>query len=315
MLDLEKKKKLAVLLSTYNGESYIKEQLDSLVKLVRDFDLDIHIRDDGSSDSTCHIIKMYILNNPNIFLYEGNNLGVIGSFLWLVDNIKNYDYYAFCDQDDVWEPLKLIAATNMIEKFSQNDAIAYCSAYNFVDEKLNHLGRFTSRSDFSLNNILIENCAPGCTMVFNNALRQIYVNLNMGDISKCIVMHDWFFLSLASIFGTVIYDNNSYLLYRQHDNNAIGIKSGFVDVFRAKIKQLLRDNKKLHHPLFQQMQLIARCSNKSDKKNAFIISNEFVNSQSNFFSRVKFIFEGHIKRVKFIDDVLFKVLYAFGYFK
>lgn len=315
MFDLAKKKKLAVLLSTYNGEMYINEQLDSLINIVRDFELDILIRDDGSSDSTCKIIKMYMSKHDNIFLYEGENLGVIGSFLWLVENIDNYDYYAFCDQDDVWEPLKLIAATTKIDKFSHNRAIAYCSAYNFVDERLNPLGRYTSRSDFSLNNILIENCAPGCTLVFNNALRHIYLNLNVENISKCIVMHDWFFLSLASIFGTVVYDNNSYLLYRQHENNAIGIKSGFIDVFRAKTRQFLKDNKQTHHPLFLQMELISRLSNNQDVEDAYIISDKFVRSQMNIFARIRFVFAGSIKRVKFIDDVLFKALYVFGYFK
>ncbi|HHF9279308.1 TPA: glycosyltransferase, partial [Escherichia coli] len=106
-----KLKSMAVLLSSYNGEKYIGEQLDSIIKCYRDFDLHIHIRDDGSVDSTCEIIKEYISKNDSIFLYEGDNVGVIASFLWLVENVGDYDYYAFCDQDDVWEPLKLIAAT------------------------------------------------------------------------------------------------------------------------------------------------------------------------------------------------------------
>ncbi|ELH6702211.1 glycosyltransferase, partial [Escherichia coli] len=196
-----KLKSMAVLLSSYNGEKYIGEQLDSIIKCYRDFDLHIHIRDDGSVDSTCEIIKEYISKNDSIFLYEGDNVGVIASFLWLVENVGDYDYYAFCDQDDVWEPLKLIAATTKIIKYNQDIAIGYCSSYNYVDKELNHIGRYNSQSDFSLNNILIENCAPGCTFVFNQSLRKLYLDINEANMANRIVMHDWFFLILARTFG------------------------------------------------------------------------------------------------------------------
>ncbi|MFN1329473.1 glycosyltransferase [Escherichia coli] len=188
-----KLKSMAVLLSSYNGEKYIGEQLDSIIKCYRDFDLHIHIRDDGSVDSTCEIIKEYISKNDSIFLYEGDNVGVIASFLWLVENVGDYDYYAFCDQDDVWEPLKLIAATTKIIKYNQDIAIGYCSSYNYVDKELNHIGRYNSQSNFSLNNILIENCAPGCTFVFNQSLRKLYLDINEANMANRIVMHDWFF--------------------------------------------------------------------------------------------------------------------------
>lgn len=192
-----KLKSMAVLLSSYNGEKYISEQLDSITKCYRDFDLHIHIRDDGSVDSTCEIIKEYISKDDSIFLYEGDNIGVIASFLWLVENVGDYDYYAFCDQDDIWEPLKLIAATTEIIKYKQDIAIGYCSSYNYVDKELNHIGRYNSQSDFSLNNILIENCAPGCTFVFNQSLRKLYLDINEVNIANRIVMHDWFFFNIG----------------------------------------------------------------------------------------------------------------------
>ncbi|WP_240782926.1 glycosyltransferase [Escherichia sp. E1130] len=139
---------MAILLSSYNGEKYIREQLESIIKCYRDFDLHIHIRDDGSVDSTCEIIKNYMSQNHSIFLYEGENVGVIASFLWLVKKVEDYDYYAFCDQDDVWDPLKLIAATTKIAQYEQNTAIGYCSSYNYVDDKLNYIGCYDSHSDF-----------------------------------------------------------------------------------------------------------------------------------------------------------------------
>ncbi|MCZ4673875.1 glycosyltransferase family 2 protein [Citrobacter sedlakii] len=308
-------KKVAVLLSTYNGEKYILEQLQSLRNQYTDFPVDIHIRDDGSNDNTCKIIQDYSKNKGSVFLYQGDNIGVVASFLWLVDNINGYDYYAFCDQDDVWEPLKIFAAVHKLEPLGQNTATVYCSAYDYVDQELKFLGNFRSRSDFSLNNILIENCAPGCTLLFNNRMREVYKDITLENISRKIIMHDWFFVILASIFGKVVYDNNSYLLYRQHANNVVGKKNGFISILLAKIKQFNKDKRKKRHPLSIQMELVAECCADNKKQCAYIISEKFNSSQTNLFKRMSYIVSGHIIRAKFIDDVIFKALYVFGYFK
>ncbi|ENA1410777.1 glycosyltransferase [Escherichia coli] len=310
-----KLKSMAVLLSSYNGERYIGEQLDSIIKCYRDFDLHIHIRDDGSVDSTCEIIKEYISKNDSIFLYEGDNVGVIASFLWLVENVGDYDYYAFCDQDDVWEPLKLIAATTKIIKYNQDIAIGYCSSYNYVDKELNHIGRYNSQSNFSLNNILIENCAPGCTFVFNQSLRKLYLDINEANMANRIVMHDWFFLILARTFGHLIYDHNSYLSYRQHDNNVVGIKSGFKNILCNRLKQFKKYKQNGRHLLSLQMDLVSLYCLKHNKEAAYEISHGFVESQASLVKRLRYVFSGYVKRVRFIDDVLFKVLFIIGWFK
>ncbi len=310
-----KLKKMAVLLSSYNGEKYIREQLESIIKCYRDFDLHIHIRDDGSVDSTCEIIKDYMSQNHSIFLYEGDNVGVVASFLWLVKKVEDYDYYAFCDQDDVWAPLKLIAATTKIAQYDQNTAIGYCSSYNYVDDKLNFIGRFDSHSDFSLNNILIENCAPGCTFVFNQSLRKLYLDLEEENIANRIVMHDWFFLILAKISGILIYDHNSYLSYRQHDNNVVGIKSGFRNIFYNRIRQFKKNKKNGSHLLLFQMELISLYCLRHNKKEAYAISRDFVECQDSLVGRLKYVLTRRVKRVKFMDDVLFKILFVTGWFK
>ena len=115
-------------MSTYNGEKYIDEQIDSVLaqKNVR---VDLLIRDDGSKDETVRIIKRYCEKFDNIKFYEGPNLKPARSFLNLIETAElNYDYYAFCDQDDVWHEDKLYQAIEKIgkKKDSQKPILYYC---------------------------------------------------------------------------------------------------------------------------------------------------------------------------------------------
>lgn len=307
--------KVAVLLSTYNGVAYINEQIESLQSQTLDRPLDIHIRDDGSTDGTKLILKDIANNNPNIFFYDERNIGVINSFLWLVKNIDGYDYYAFCDQDDYWKPLKIIAGISSLQSFDENIPLIYCSAYDYVDQELRQIGRFESHSDFSINNLLIENCAPGCTMIFNAALRNKFCELTVPNIEQRIIMHDWLFLLLAGYYGKIIYDRNSYLLYRQHANNVIGKKSGFISIIKSKIKQFKKELKRPQHLLYLQTELLCEITSDDPSNEIHHLSHTFINSQATFSSRLKFVTKGDIKRIKIIDDIIFKVLYVLGYYK
>ena len=96
-----KNKEVVILISTYNGEKYLAEQLDSLLNQTYQ-NIKIFIRDDGSKDKTIDIIKEYQKKSEKIFLTEGKNIGFINSFFELLKLSNNADYYAYCDQDDVW---------------------------------------------------------------------------------------------------------------------------------------------------------------------------------------------------------------------
>ncbi|MFS7194592.1 glycosyltransferase [Rahnella inusitata] len=309
------KKKVAILLSSYNGENYIGEQLNSLLNIKSRYELNIHIRDDGSTDGTPILIREFKSNYSTVFIHQCENVGVIKSFLWLVSHVSEYDYYAFCDQDDVWQSLKIEAAIDKLEQHSEDIPLLYCSAYDYVDQDLNFIGRFTSLSDFSLNNLMIENCAPGCTMVFNASLRRKFLSLDIPNISERIVMHDWFFLLLGLHNGKVIYDNNSYLLYRQHANNVVGKKSGFFAILNSKIKQFIKESKRPKHLLCQQNELLMMCSSDNTKSEMYLLTSKFVNSQGSIVSRIKYALTGNVKRVKKLDDYVFKILFVFGYYK
>lgn len=119
-------KSVQVVMSTYNGEKYLKEQIDSILSQ-EGVDVRLYIRDDGSSDRTTDILASY-QEHKNVKIEKGNNLGFAKSFLTALDECDEADYYAFSDQDDVWEKDKLSTAIEILEEESQSTPLLYCSA-------------------------------------------------------------------------------------------------------------------------------------------------------------------------------------------
>lgn len=228
-----KKKTVQVLLSTYNGEKYIKEQLNSLFNQ-EGVIVKVLLRDDGSKDNTLKIVQEYKKLFP-IKILIGNNLGFAKSFWSLVKSSGGADYYAFCDQDDIWEKDKLKCALNQIDKYSskKNIPVLYTSNAIAVDNNMQILS--TSAFDFhgvlTLADSLQRSVLPGCTFVFNKRLQE-YAKKYNGEI----IAHDWLMYQLAEIFGVVTYDDKSHIKYRIHENNTIGINSKF-QILMNKIKR------------------------------------------------------------------------------
>lgn len=235
-------KNVLVLLSTYNGEKYLREQIDTLLSQ-RAVDLTILVRDDGSKDGTINIIEEYERITGKIILIKGENCGSCNSFLKLMIEAcrfsETYDYYAFCDQDDVWLEDKLEVAINVLEKNNTVEIPSlYMSAYQMVDESLNKIHTSLKKPIISLPAALAANCATGCTMVFNRNLLESAIT----DFTSNLIMHDyWVYLVCLIRGGYVFYDSNSHILYRQHGNNVIGgIKVSFIQRWRQRFAKLFR---------------------------------------------------------------------------
>lgn len=227
-------KRVCVLMSTYNGEKYLEEQLDSILNQKGDFSLDILVRDDGSKDNTISILKKYSDENK-LTWYTGENLKPAKSFIDLMLHVSNdYDYYAFSDQDDYWK-------SNKIEKSIENlvkDVPALCySNPELVDGDLNPLGRkvYKNKPYLDLYSIICGANIIGCTVLFNKQLLDV---IKYGGMPNVITMHDSYLARVCvSIGGKISYDSNSYMKYRQHGNNVIGINTGVS----GKIKNRIHD--------------------------------------------------------------------------
>lgn len=210
--------KVCVIMSTYNGERYIKEQLDSIKNQKFNGEILIYIRDDGSRDRTVEYIENYKKSNSlNININEGKNVGASKSFMIAINDCPYADYYAFCDQDDIWIDDKISTAVNDIGE--TNKPILWCSNYSVVDANINVLKEFSLKKPRTNDlEALFYNNVPGCVMVFNNALMKEIRKININQVR----MHDIVAINIAAITGKILYSNKICVLYRQHDQNVIG---------------------------------------------------------------------------------------------
>ena len=236
--------KVAVLMSTYNGEKYLSEQIESILAQ-EDVDVYLYVRDDGSTDHTKDIIKKYQRKSPNILFVAGKNLGVGNSFMTLLYSASpDFDYYAFSDQDDIWLKNKIVSAVQKLK----NDSIPklYCSNQILIDKFGNHIGiRYTKDPNVSCEQSFSINHITGCTMVWNQPLQLILQDKKYRPSVQLLNnrIHDVWVGVVAGLVGNVIYDSSSYILYRQHENNVVGAKSdGPLETLESQLKKL-KDSK------------------------------------------------------------------------
>lgn len=228
---------VTVLMSTYNGANFLKEQIESILAQV-DVDVRILVRDDGSSDNTIKILKMYE-KKGYLKWYSGKNLGPAKSFLDLVNESSiNSEFYAFSDQDDVWKKNKLKRAISKLKKYDNNIPLLYTSNFELVDENLNPLPAVFHLTTTTLNDAIICSLGAGCTMVFNPKLLKAI----KGKVPQKIFMHDdWVHKVCLSIGGVVIYDENFRgIYYRQHSNNVEGGRHNLFEKIKIYTKRVLK---------------------------------------------------------------------------
>lgn len=229
------KDKTLILLSTYNGSKYLREQLDSLLLQK---DIDILIRDDGSVDNTIEILKEYSKLNNNISYYCGENLGYAKSFWELLKQKDNYKYYAFCDQDDIWLENKIENAISLINDVKEDIPILYTSNVICINNSKELIstkafeGKVLNRYECLQKSIL-----PGCTFVFNNKAQTLLKQYN-GFMES----HDWAAYIIINYFGKIIYDKKSYIYYRIHENNTQGIQTK-LEKIKIKLKRFFTKSK------------------------------------------------------------------------
>ncbi|MEQ9764762.1 glycosyltransferase family 2 protein [Streptococcus sp. ZJ151] len=217
--------KVNILLSTYNGEKYLSEQIESIqAQTFKDWNL--LIRDDGSKDNTTSIIREIAEEDDRIrFINDGQNenYGVIKSFYYLV-KYESADYYFFSDQDDVWLPEKLEITLQRGQKENPDKPLLVYTDLRVVNENLEILQESmikaqSHHANTELVQELTENTVTGGTMMINQALAdkwQVYENL---------LMHDWYLALLAASLGKLVYIDQPTQLYRQHEANVLGART------------------------------------------------------------------------------------------
>lgn len=219
--------KLNILLSTYNGEAFLADQIKS-IQAQTFTDWNLLIRDDGSKDGTPKIIQKFVEQDSRIRWINANhveNLGVIKSFHTLL-KYELADFYCFSDQDDAWLPDKLALQVEEAQRYPADQPLLVYTDLKVVDQGLNilHESMIRTQSDHANTQLvqeLTENTVTGGVALINHALAELWTGQEEHDL----LMHDWYLGLLASAFGHLVYIDQPTELYRQHANNVLGART------------------------------------------------------------------------------------------
>jgi len=296
---------VAVLMSSYNGEEYIEQQIDSILTQKTSCDVRLFIRDDGSQDCTVDIIKHYIDQGAPITLFEGENLGYNQSFFKLLQIVDGYDFYAFSDQDDVWMEDKLEIAVSTLT--NRNKPALYGSCSYLVYDELEPFGvTQQERRKITFYNTIIQNFFPGHSQVMNAALKEkITQNL---DYEKIYVYDSWI-VNTAIVCGELVFDNTPHTYYRMHKGNAVGFGEGATGWVHERIHRIQNGELKQYA---KQIKYFVECYADELAPDERCEMELFETSKTNFFKRLRYISKTKLYRQKKKEDIMFKMLYLMG---
>lgn len=294
--------RVRILLSTYNGERYLPELLDSL-DAQSHRRIHLEVRDDGSSDRTLQILDDYARRRP-ASVHRGAHLGVPASFFHLLrDAGDEADLYGFCDQDDVWLPHKVEAAVELLSRADPAVPSMYCSALTPVDAELHPLpGGKPAGEVLGFRNALVENRASGCTMVFNHAARTLLTR----HLPSAAQMHDHWAYLVVSAFGGVYYDPRPSLLYRQHGQNRVGMPRGWG----SKVRRFRNGRGMM--PIFRQAEEFRALYGDALHPELRAALDRFLGSRRGLASRLGYALRAETYRQRVTDDVLHRLMIALG---
>lgn len=296
-----------ILLGTYNGAEFLDEQLQSIElqtwPVVR-----VTVGDDGSKDDTILQVEKWASGRPNVFLLRGPQLGVINNFFRLLMKAdEDCEYFAFCDQDDVWLPDKVEKAVAALRQCGPDEPVMYCSRVEFVDEKLKHLGYSKIPRGPSFANALVENIATGSTVVLNRRAR----HLICGRLPQQALMHDWWCYLVVSAFGKVIYDDRPSIKYRQHANNVVGGTSSPLELFKRRLVRFLQRPRNVK-PLSDQAGEFQRCFGNILAPQHKRILERFLSVRGNLMSRLSYNVAMDVWRQSWIDTAILRTMILIG---
>ena len=301
--------RIAVLLSAYNGEQYIEDQVRSILNQESIDSLTIIVRNDGSKDGTVDILQRLRKEHSNIEILDEQNIGVAASFLRLLEYAynKRYDYYAFSDQDDYWLPEKLSIAIKALE--GQNGPCMYASCSAVADEDLKPSGNVTQTKvkEITLYNSAIQNFCPGHNQVLNHAMAGMVVSKTV--YSPAIYSQDMWITKVASVTGTIIFDSTPHTLYRQHDNNQLSFGKSSIGWVKDHIRRL---QKKEGRKISLQLKYFCECYDEYLSAEQKKEIKAFFDSQESLAKRVQYISHTKLYRQRGYETPMFKAIYLMG---
>ena len=302
-------KRIVVLLSAYNGEQYIEKQIGSILGQSDIKSLTIIVRNDGSKDGTIDVLQRLRKEYSNIEIQNETNIGLVASFLKLLQYAydQGYDYYSFSDQDDYWLPEKLSVALKALEGHDEPCMYAACST--IVDDNLEPTGSVTQTKvrGITFYNSAIQNFCPGHNQVLNHAMAEMVVSRT--KYSTAIYSQDMWITKVASVTGTIIFDNNPHTLYRQHTNNQLSFGKSKIEWVKDHIKRLqMGEGKKIA----VQLKYFCECYDEFLTHEQKEEISRFFESQKSVFQRANYISHTKLYRQRRYETTMLKLIYLTG---
>ncbi|MDA8226459.1 MAG: glycosyltransferase [Desulfitobacterium hafniense] len=257
--------KVAVLMSTYNGEKYLDAQLESIANQTISKYISVYIRDDGSTDDTLNIIIKWKAKMP-IHVFCGANIGPAMSFWTLLEEPNiDADYYAFCDQDDVWDKDKIEASIRCLTH-NPNCHMTYCNC-RIIDSEGNILNsmRCLTQPSVSIPFLFVSGVTQGCSMTFTRELRDYIQRKKI----QCVPMHDVIVMLYALDFASVYYDKKPHFSYRVHNNNVVA-KNNKSTLNRMKTTYWNWKNSSRYSMETVALEMLHKCENLSEQDKCFL---------------------------------------------
>lgn len=302
-----------ILLATYNGEKYLKEQLESIENQTYD-NWHLIVRDDGSKDNTLRILKEFENKYPSkvTIINDGISSGSAKNNFFKLMNYSENEYIACCDQDDIWLENKVEVMYKELKKLECENSrdiplLVNCDLY-VVDQNMKVIAN--SMFDYSLfnkkansvNYYLLENYVTGCAMMFNKKLKEFL--LKDYNLEK-IYIHDWLAALIAYSLGKGEFINQSLIKYRQHGNNSLGAKPAkSIRNFILEAKRGFKFARKVVIGTYEQTGEFYRVNKKEiDEKKLDIIKGYADLQYKNKISRLLFYKKYDIRKVGFVRKI------------
>lgn len=318
-----KEETIDVLMATYNGEKYLKQQIESILNQTYK-NINLIISDDCSKDTTVQILREYEKKDSRVKVYvQEQNLGYIKNFEFLLTKVQN-DIYMLSDQDDVWKPNKI---ENTYNRLKEEEADFVFTDLEVVDTNLKQI--YPSFNDFmkltrkikkynGYERQYLYNCVTGCTIMSKKQF--IEKILPLPAKSKYLV-HDMWMGLIVSIYGKVAYLDEKTIYYRQHGNNQIGanklsqklktfeeVRNFFIDIKLGIFEGYVEYNEKFPEKLKKEnVQALKYYQDIKEKKNINFKNWKVFHKLYKYDNLYYYLLSFVIMNVPFLGKILFKI--------
>lgn len=304
---------VAILMSTYNGAKYLKDQLQSIINQSYS-NWHLYIRDDGSSDETVEIIKSYAKKDSRISIIHDTlgNIGSVRSFFYLLEQVDS-NFYMFSDQDDYWKQDKIQKSILLLKQHNhKRKPICVYTNLQIVDDNLEGNELLLTKTWQDFPKLFFTNNLYGCTMLFNNFLKE-KIKFNRLNYDN-IYVHDWWLALVCAIFGEIYYLDEPTILYRQHYGNQIGATSKNINVLIKRLFSKSKDEKSLQSTILfaEELEKLYGAELKSSNIQGYVKNYATISNKSSFFNNLKIILRFPPKSVHLSKELFYMYILVFN---